>query len=356
MWSITVDAAPLSVDLFNGQMLLGLKNGSIVELPFSADGKGKANLVMTSHCDGEVWGLDVVDIDGKGDLRVITSADDNRILAYKPKEHLALAEGKVSDPPKKKPKAGFKGGASSMSSQPSECQSRAIAYNHTLGHLAVAGNTGLVTIRVVDWAKVDAREAGSLDNVKYKLFKDVKKAEWIEAMVYSPDSKNLAVGSHDNMIYVVDTKSYKKVVKLTGHSSFITSLDWSIDGSYLRSNCGAYELLFFDVANKKRDPSGASKTVETVWADQTCKLGWSVQGIFPSGCDGSHINSVAMSKDNKLICSGDDWGLMCLYRNPLLEGHNCSKYRGHSEFVTSVKFSPDSQYIWSTGGQDQTTI
>ena len=89
-----------------------------------------------------------------------------------------------------------------MSSQPAECQSRAVAYDKTLKHLAVAGNTGLVTIREVDWAKVDAREAGSLDKIKYKLFKDVKKAEWIEAMGYSPDSKNLAVGSHDNMIYI----------------------------------------------------------------------------------------------------------------------------------------------------------
>jgi hypothetical protein len=74
-------------------MLLGLKNGSIVELPFSADCKSKPNVVMTSHCDGEVWGLDVVDITGKGDLRMITSGDDNRVLAYDVKAHKSLAEG-----------------------------------------------------------------------------------------------------------------------------------------------------------------------------------------------------------------------------------------------------------------------
>jgi len=160
-------------------------------------------------------------------------------------------------------------------------------------------------------------------------------------MAYSPDHTCLAIGSHDNVIYLVDTKSYKKVTKLTGHSSFITALDFSIDGSYLRSVCGAYELLFFNVKNKKRDPSGASNTVETTWADHTCKLGWCVQGIFPSGCDGSHINSVAMSKNSKLLASGDDYGLVCTYNNPLLEKHASNKYRGHSEHVTSVKFSPD---------------
>jgi len=61
-----------------------------------------------------------------------------------------------------------------------------------------------------------------------------------------------------------------------------------------------------------------------------------------------------MSKDQKLIVSGDDYGLVCTYRNPLLEKHKCGKYRGHSEFVTTVKFSEDSKYIFSVGGQDQT--
>jgi hypothetical protein len=70
---------------------------------------------MTSHCDGEVWGLVVVTIE-EGKQRCITSADDNRILAYDMVNHIALAEGKIMDPPKKKEKeTGFKGGASSMS-------------------------------------------------------------------------------------------------------------------------------------------------------------------------------------------------------------------------------------------------
>ena len=210
LWSVAVDAAPRSVDLYNGQILLGLKNGSLVEIEWTADGKAKPAVIMTSHCDGEVWGLDFVDLDGKGDYRIITSADDNRILAYDVKKHKALAEGKVMEAKKKKKdKGGYKGGASSMSSQPPECQSRAVAYCKELKHLAVANNLGIVTIREVDWAKVDAREEGSLDNIiKKNLFKDVKKAEWIEAMVYSPDAKYLACGSHDNMIYLLDTKKY----------------------------------------------------------------------------------------------------------------------------------------------------
>lgn len=113
LWSVPVDAAPRSVDLFNGQILMGLKNGTIMEMEYKGDGSGKPNVVMTSHCDGEVWGLDVVDIDGKGELRMITSGDDNRVLAYDVKNHKALAEGIVQEKAKKQ-----KGGASSMSSLP----------------------------------------------------------------------------------------------------------------------------------------------------------------------------------------------------------------------------------------------
>lgn len=120
-------------------------------------------------------------------------------------------------------------------------------------------------------------------------------------MHYSPDGKLLAVGSHDNKIYVFNTKSYKKEVKkdCTGHSSFITSLDWSQDSTWIRSNCGAYELLFFNLKKKgdPRDPSGASNTTGVEWSNQTNKLGWNVEGIFPKGCDGSHINSVAMTSN-----------------------------------------------------------
>lgn len=114
--------------------------------------------------------------------------------------------------------------------------------------------------------------------MRKRLFTKTKNAEWIETMHYSPDGKTLAVGSHDNNIYLVNTKTFSVSKPLKGHSSFITAVDWSQDGNYIRSVCGAYELLFFKGKGKawQRDPSGASNTVETNWTNQTCKLGWSV--------------------------------------------------------------------------------
>jgi WD40 repeat protein len=64
-------------------------------------------------------------------------------------------------------------------------------------------------------------------------------------MEYSPDGTKLAVGSHDNNIYVYETSGYELLGVCSKHNSFIVSVDWSADGEYIRSVCGAHELLFF---------------------------------------------------------------------------------------------------------------
>ena len=58
--------------------------------------------------------------------------------------------------------------------------------------------------------------------------------EWCEAMQYSPNGKYLAVGSHDNSIYVykykTTNKKFKLHYKIDNHfSSAVTALDWMHD-------------------------------------------------------------------------------------------------------------------------------
>ena len=54
------------------------------------------------------------------------------------------------------------------------------------------------------------------------------------------------------------------------------AMDWCNESKYIRSNCGAYELLFFTVADTKMDPSGRSNTKDTEWATKTVKFAWDV--------------------------------------------------------------------------------
>lgn len=70
--------------------------------------------------------------------------------------------------------------------------------------------------------------------------------EWIEVLAPSPDGTKLAVGSHDNNIYVYDTSSWNLLSTSNKHTSYVTSVDWCCESKIMRSNSGDYELLFWD--------------------------------------------------------------------------------------------------------------
>lgn len=58
--------------------------------------------------------------------------------------------------------------------------------------------------------------------------------EEISDIKVSPNNKLLAIGSHDNCIYIYDLPSFKlKYKPFSKHSSFITHLDFSEDSCYL---------------------------------------------------------------------------------------------------------------------------
>lgn len=148
------------------------------------------------------------------------------------------------------------------------------------------------------------------------------------------------MGSHDNNIYIysVTGDTYTKIATCTAHKSFITNLDWSTDGKYIQSNCGAYEYLFFAADTGKQITSGASQFRDEQWATYTVKLGWWVQGIFPRDMSGDHVNGVDRNHTKDIIATGDDWGFVNLYRNPALKGAKCLAYRAHSSHVVRVMF------------------
>lgn len=133
-WSITVESPPRSIDLHDNKILMGFKNGNVSVLNYSENVTDAPRPIMYSHCDGECWGLEICELED-GSTRIITSADDNRILAFNPQSKHVLCQGtvKIEVPGKEKKKkkadkGGYKGGASSMSSQPADCQSRCVAY------------------------------------------------------------------------------------------------------------------------------------------------------------------------------------------------------------------------------------
>lgn len=175
-------------------------------------------------------------------------------------------------------------------------------------------------------------------------------------MSYSPNNEYLAVGCHDEVVYIYNVPGYSLKGTLHKHHSSILGIDWTFNSAYIRSNCEAYELLFYDIEKMEQATSGATETRDMEWDTQTCKLGWHVTGVFPSGSDGSDVNKVVSSANRKLIATGDDRGLVNIYRNPCLEGAKGKSFRGHSEHVVGLQFGLNDEYLFSAGGQDKTIL
>jgi microtubule-associated protein-like 6 len=186
------------------------------------------------------------------------------------------------------------------------------------------------------------------------LFEARESKKWISEVRFSQDGRFLAVGAHDNCIYMYSVpQQFKRKFKFSKHNSYISHFDFSLDGRYMQSNCGAYELLFSDTSNGQQINDIKSLS-DTEWASWTCTLGWPVQGIWPPGADGTDINAVDRSPSGTLLATADDFGLVKLFRYPCAsEKAKFCEFRGHSSHVTNVRWNANGRQLLSVGGNDK---
>jgi len=221
-----------------------------------------------------------------------------------------------------------------------------------------------------------------VDLNKYARQQIVKKwGNWIQTIKYSPDGRYLAVGTHGSVIVILDARNNYTPIDMNNaqkaldkHNSAILQVDWSADGKHMRSNCRAYELLFWnmkDPINTSAQETSATAMKDVQWHTQSCPFTWATMGIFDPSQTGTDINACDLDPTGKLLASSDDYGHVNLFRYPVVPPANyqhmptnkapaqqCEKrtYTGHSSHVQNVRWSPDGQYLFSVGGNDKTII
>uniref|UniRef100_A0A671WEY9 EMAP like 2 n=1 Tax=Sparus aurata TaxID=8175 RepID=A0A671WEY9_SPAAU len=306
-----------------GELFVGTTKNAIIRAAFP----DTLTPIVQGHTD-ELWGLDI----HPSMEQFVTCSQDRQVHLWDTNSHQPLWSKTIEDP------------------------GRSAGFHPSGAVLAVGTMTGRWLV-----LDTDTRDLVSMHTDGNEIISNVK---------YSPDGNFLAVASHDNYVYIYavteNGRKYSRVGKCTGHSSFVTHLDWSRDSQYLVTNSGDYEILFcslpfFSIGNKELNPGKHVTNMDTVrnleWATYTCTLGINTFGVWPDGADGTDINAVCRSHDGSLLASADDFGKVHLFTFPCSQPRAPShEYGGHSSHVTNVAFLHDNSHLISTGGKDTSIL
>ena len=363
-----VDASVASLDLRPDfcALLCGTLGGEIVEItPTSAGADtapalagASASVMLYSHFRGELWGLAMHPTDN--DI-IATVGDDGTLRIWSISQNKLLSTTYIGWP------------------------GRALAW-HPDGESIAVGLYELVKGgQEKKAAKGDAKKGDAEKKASVLLYSATRSGDsftcekvasgcpsvaWICDVRFSPSGNLLGVGSHDKKFYAykvnpgawADTFKKEKYV-FNKHSSAVLHMDFTGDDKFLQTTCQAGELLFHDCETGKQETSavkmaeyhGTDGVAEKrVFASQTCTLGWTVVGIWPTSNTDQFINSCDRAPNGKLIATADDDGEVKIFRYPAAQ--ELSKFkasRGHSSHVTTVRFNCTSDCIASVGGNDK---
>jgi serine/threonine protein kinase len=191
---------------------------------------------------------------------------------------------------------------------------------------------------------------------------------WVRSVAFSPDGSWLASGSHDGTIKIWDTASGRELRSLKGHIDEVYCVAVSPDGSRLASGSEDKTIKVWDAASGQElctckghtsfvlsvafSPDG-SRLASASW-DKTVKVWDTANGQELRTLRGhsDRVSSVAFSPDGSRVASGgDDWTIKVW---DTASGQELRTLKGHTHMIWSVAFSSDGSRLAS--GSWDTTI
>jgi len=216
------------------------------------------------------------------------------------------------------------------------------------------------------------------DVVTGKMIRSFKgHSNWVYSVTFSPDGRYALSGSWDHTLKLWDITTGRMIRSFEGHSDAIRSVSFSPNGKYAVSGGADKTLKLWDVETGKiiRSFEGHSGTVSSVSfspdgryvlsgsflsgssafrEDKTLKL-WDVSTdkmIHSFEGHSNWVSSVTFSPKGKYVLSGGGDKTLKLW--DVSTGKMIRSFEGHSNYVNAVSFSPDGKYVLS--GSDDATL
>eukprot|EP00466_Bigelowiella_natans_P010753 jgi/Bigna1/137552/aug1.40_g12260 len=346
-----------AITVFNNRLAVGTRAGKIYEVNHFCSSKhgaaaataaAKKRLVVVGHSKGE---LQACAMDPKNPKRVLTAAEDGKIIAWNLEQHSHVSIHDVAPPSDKS-----QGGQEALS----------LAISADGAYLVVGVVSGSLHIYdAVTMSHLTSREIAS-----YSLERIVKlgASVGIRALKYSPDSRVLAAAGDGMVVVLLDaTRDHLVSCVLSAHTAPIQALDWSADGILLRSVCKEGVLHYWDVDTTSRKthrsklhlPRSSPVIQDASWQTSNCTAGWEVRGTIHTS---TGLNAVDLMRKRGgggggILITGDDFGLVSLFRWPCASSHHGQRaFHAHSHPCLGVKFGLDGNTAISLGGRDKAIV
>jgi WD40 repeat protein len=186
---------------------------------------------------------------------------------------------------------------------------------------------------------------------------------WVGAIAFSPNNRDLAVGTSDGQVSLWDVTLGKKILSLQKHRDAVAALSWSAKGGLLASGSHDGAVMMRDFANKKLggfefalqrnkgavmavalSPDG--RKIYTGGIDATINelvfkdLGLEQKSFFHHT---SWVNGLALDPSGALLASASSDNSLQVHR--VADRNSINIFRVTEGEIRSVAFSPDGKWV-----------